>query len=66
MTPDVVGDIAFFTCRRADCGAPLTMTRESPNPVDVQLACEHGHRFTVSATDDGGLTIALLGAGDGI
>ena len=62
LTPDVVGDIAFFSCRRDGCGAPLAMTRESANPIEVELACQHGHRFGVHAGDDGGLTIAPLDA----
>jgi hypothetical protein len=58
LTPDVAGDIAFFSCRRDDCGAPLSLVRESANPVEIELACEHGHRFAVRETGEGGLTIA--------
>lgn len=57
LTPDVVGDIAFFTCRHADCGMTLVVTRESATPTSVELACAHGHRSVVVGTEDGGLTL---------
>jgi hypothetical protein len=58
LTPDVVGDLAFFSCRVADCGAKLTMTRESATPTEIELSCSQGHYYLVRATDDGGLTLA--------
>ena len=58
LTPDVVGDLAFFSCRQSECGARLTVTHESATPTEVELACGQGHRYVVQATDDGGLTLA--------
>jgi hypothetical protein len=58
LTHDVVGDLAFFSCRRDDCGAPLSIARESPTPTGVELACPHGHRYAVRAGDAGGLVLA--------
>jgi hypothetical protein len=60
LTPDVVGDIAFFSCRRDDCGLPLAVSRESAAPIDIELRCAHGHRFAVRGTDEGGLTIEAI------
>jgi len=57
LTPDIVGDIAFFTCRNNDCGAALTVTKESAVATEIELACGNGHGFRVVATDEGGLTI---------
>ena len=57
LTPDIVGDIAFFSCRNVECGARLAVTRESIEPTEVQLACSNGHRYGVRAMDDGGLTL---------
>src|SRR5215213_3758572 len=51
LTPDVVGDIAFFTCRENDCGARLSITRESSDPAQVELACPNGHRHAVRAAE---------------
>ena len=55
LTEDIVGDLAFFMCREAECGERLAVTRESSQPTDVELTCPHGHRFTVCATEEGGL-----------
>ena len=57
LTPDIVGDLAFFSCRRADCGAKLVVTHESAMPVGTELACEQGHAYVVQSTDDGGLIL---------
>jgi hypothetical protein len=57
LTPDVVGDLAFFTCRRPECGAALTITRHSLVPTEVELVCASSHTFTVGMTDEGGLTL---------
>ena len=57
FTPDMIGEIAFFSCRNNDCGAPLTVTRHAAAPTEVELACVNGHEFGVQATDDGGLTL---------
>jgi hypothetical protein len=58
LTPDIVGDLAFFTCRQADCGARLAVTRESANPVEIELACARGHGYRVREGEGGGLVLA--------
>jgi len=60
LTPDMVGDIAFFTCRQNDCGAALLVTRESAIATEIELTCANGHMFQVEATDEGGLTLGGL------
>jgi hypothetical protein len=55
LTPDVVGDLAFFSCGQADCGARLEITREVAEPIDVELACSKGHRYRVQRGGDGSL-----------
>jgi hypothetical protein len=57
LTPDIVGEIAFFSCRQDGCGAPLTLAHESAVPTEVELACANGHRYGVMSTSDGGLTL---------
>jgi hypothetical protein len=58
LTPDMIGDIAFFTCRHADCGRTLVVTHESTTATEVRLACAARHEFAVVDGDAGGLTIA--------
>ena len=58
LTPDVVGDLAFFSCRQPGCGAPLTVTGDPADLATVELACRDGHRYGVQPSDDGGLTLA--------
>jgi hypothetical protein len=58
LTPDVIGDMAFFSCKRDDCGAPLTVTRLSPVATDIELACGNGHAFRVQADGDGLILVA--------
>jgi hypothetical protein len=57
LTPDIIGEIAFFSCRKNGCGRTLAVTRESASPTDVELACADGHAYVVVTTDDGGLTL---------
>jgi hypothetical protein len=57
LTPDIVGEIAFFSCRQDGCGAPLAVSRESAIPTEIELACGNGHRYGVVATGDGGLRL---------
>jgi hypothetical protein len=57
LTPDVVGDLAFFSCRQDDCGATLTVLNWSPTPTDIELACGNGHRFRVVKGDGDALTL---------
>ena len=60
LTPDIVGDLAFFSCGQRDCGGALSVTRESAVPTEVELTCAQGHRFGVYAMD-GGLILGALG-----
>lgn len=60
LTPDVVGDLAFFTCRVADCGERLGVTHESTTPADVRLTCPRGHQHEVAAGDGGGLVVVSV------
>jgi hypothetical protein len=53
LTPDIVGDLAFFSCQNTDCGAKLAITHESDVPTDIQLACAAGHRYRVETTGEG-------------
>lgn len=57
LTPDILGDLAFFVCRRDDCGERLLITRESTVPTENELTCPHGHRFLVVDDGSGGLTL---------
>jgi hypothetical protein len=56
LTPDVVGDLAFFTCRADACGGRLALTHASAAPTDIVLTCGSGHRHFVQAAD-GGLVV---------
>ena len=58
FTQDIIGDLAFFTCKLTECGERLQVTCESIVPTEIELACVRGHRFTVRATEDGSLTLA--------
>lgn len=60
LTADLVGELSFFTCRDYACGAPMTVTRESATPTDVELTCAQGHRYRVEA-DEGGLALVTAG-----
>jgi hypothetical protein len=57
LTPDVVGDLAFFCCRVTDCGGRLAVIEPSETFTEIVLACASGHRHTVNAGDDGGLVV---------
>ena len=61
LTPDVVGDLAFFSCRHDDCGAALTVTAWSPTPTDITLACANGHRYRIATGDGDALALARDG-----
>ena len=60
LTPDVVGDLALFTCREPACGRPLTVTASSTPPAAVALVCAGGHQHAVRAGEDG-LTLERVG-----
>jgi hypothetical protein len=57
VTPDIVGDLAFFVCRQTDCGGRLAITHESLVPTDVVLTCPRGHAYIVVAAEGGGLAL---------
>ena len=61
LTPDVIGDLTFFTCRNTDCSARLTVTHPSETPTDIELTCAHGHRYRVATAEDG-LGLVEIGA----
>jgi hypothetical protein len=56
LTPDAIGEIAFFTCRAPDCGRPLVVT-SGTDAMSVELECGDRHRFFLARTDDGELAI---------
>ena len=58
LTPDVVGDLAFFTCRRAECGRRLDVATASASGAGTELVCGGGHRYLVRSSDAGGLVVA--------
>ena len=60
LTPDVVGDLVFFSCKRSECGARLDVSREALTPTEVELTCGGGHRYAVRLTDEGGLTLEAV------
>jgi hypothetical protein len=57
LTGDVVGDLAFFSCRRPECGATMAVTRESTTPTAIALTCAAGHHYGLNPTEEGGLTV---------
>ena len=57
FTPDIVGDLAFFTCRTTDCGGRLAVIGASSDARTIELACGNGHRHAIQASDDGGLIV---------
>jgi hypothetical protein len=60
LTPDIVGDLAFFSCRNAECGARLTISRESATPTEIELECGEGHRYKVRSGDGDGLMLEAV------
>lgn len=57
LTPDMIGEINFFTCKAPDCGGRLTVTKESALATEIELACPAGHQFRVSRVETGELTL---------
>jgi hypothetical protein len=53
LTPDVVGDLSFFSCREADCGGRLDVTNDVQSPPEIEMACSKGHRYRVQADGEG-------------
>jgi len=58
LTPDIVGELAFFSCRVPECGGRLAITNDAPSPEAIELACANGHHYRVRMDDDG-LALAL-------
>ena len=59
LTPDVVGELAFFICRHPDCGRALALTDTVAPAGGTILACAEGHRHAIEPLDDG-LTLAAV------
>ena len=57
LTPDVVGDLAFFSCRQSECGEPLVVTHESEVATNIELACPRGHLYRVALAAGEGLAL---------
>jgi hypothetical protein len=57
LTPDVVGELAFFSCRVDECGRPLTVMSEGVSPEAVELGCAEAHMHHVVSTVEGGLEV---------
>lgn len=66
LTPDVVGDLALFSCRVADCSRRLELAEKQngENPVGavLELQCTAGHRFEIRRSDDGSLVLEAGGS----
>lgn len=60
LTPDIVGDLAFFSCREQDCGAAMRVTNESSTPTEVELTCQNGHRFQIVPGPGDGLMLQAI------
>jgi hypothetical protein len=60
LTPDIVGDMAFFSCRDRDCSGRLTVINAALEPTAVELDCGRGHRYAVRRSETGELTLASL------
>ena len=61
LTPDMIGEINFFTCKATDCGARLEVTKESPIAKEIELSCGSGHRYRVARAEDGELSLVIAG-----
>jgi hypothetical protein len=57
LTPDIVGTLAFFTCKHHDCARQLDVTRASSESEDDSLVCAAGHHFTLRTIAEGSLTL---------
>ncbi|MCC7009716.1 MAG: hypothetical protein IT184_12975 [Acidobacteria bacterium] len=61
FTPDVVADLAFFSCREGGCGARLHVSAISNDEGAIELTCPHGHRHVVlRANGSNELTVAAV------
>ena len=63
LTQDIVGDLAFFSCREQDCGAAMSVTKESSTPTEIELTCQNGHRFRIVPGPDDGLMLDVMSGG---
>lgn len=59
LTPDIVGELTFFTCPDHSCGHAMTVTSPAGTVADVRLACGQGHTWRVAAADDGLKLVAV-------
>jgi hypothetical protein len=62
LTPDVLGELAFFTCPVVECGMTLAVTGSEGGIEAVRLACSKGHVYEV-ARDAEGLRLRTAPAG---
>lgn len=60
ITPDIVGDVAFFSCRAPGCGERLHVGDVSNETGAVELGCARRHRYAVAADEFGDLTLRAL------
>jgi hypothetical protein len=63
LTPDIVGELALFTCKHQDCGRPLTNANEmneATEPSAVELSCPSGHRFRIQQDEHGLSVVAAI------
>lgn len=60
LTPDIVGELALFTCTHQDCGRPLTNATDATEPSAVELACTSGHRFRIRQDEHGLSVVAVV------
>jgi len=63
-TPDIVGELTFFTCPDHDCGRAMVVTAMGDAVTDVHLTCGKGHTYQV-VRREGGLTLRPAPAGTG-
>ena len=62
LTPDVVGDLAFFSCRAPECGRRLEVVGEAATPTAIRLVCASGHDHVVRSDGNEGLVLEPLGS----
>ena len=59
LTPDVVGDLAFFTCRHTNCGRSLEVVTVVVPGAGTTLACVESHAHVIRELG-GELTLAVV------
>ena len=53
LTPDVLGELTFFTCPDIECGLALVVSGEGGAIEDVRLTCGKGHVYEVAQSGEG-------------